>query len=142
MKSHTLAIMIAFGAIIAPAKPMIYIAILAIILDTFFGIWRSVKLEGWNSIKSRKLSTFISKSILYTGGILFTFFVERYIAADLLQLIVGIDLLLTKVVTLSCIVIEIMSINESYRDVTGINILTRFKKLVLRAKNEVDEIKK
>lgn len=30
-------------AIISPVKPMIYVALLAIIIDTFFGIWRSVK---------------------------------------------------------------------------------------------------
>ena len=141
MKSHTLAITIALGAIIAPAKPMIYIALLAIFLDTAFGIWKSVKLKGWKSIKSRRLSVSISKSLLYSGAILFAFFIEKYIAADLLQLIVGVDLLLTKVVTLFCIITEIKSINESYEDVTGVNIWTKFKNMVIRAKDEVDEIK-
>ena len=128
-------------AIISPVKPMIYIAIFAILLDTMFGIWRSVKKSGWGSIKSRKLSHTISKSFLYTLAIMFVFLVEKYIAADLVAEFISIELIMTKVVALGCVFVEILSINENYEAVTGKNIIKSLKNFVLRAKEEADKFK-
>jgi len=76
MKAKLLLMITSMLAVIAPVFPMIYIAILAILIDTGFGVWRSVKKGGWKSIKSRRLSHVISKSLLYSGAILFTFLIE------------------------------------------------------------------
>lgn len=128
-------------AVISPVFPMIYIAILAILIDTAFGIWRSVKKGGWKSIRSRRLSHVISKSLLYSGAILFTFLIEKYIAADLIAQFVAIDLVMTKVIAFFCVVVEVKSINESYESVTGKNMLKALRVFITRAKEEADKLK-
>ena len=141
MKTKLLLICSSFLAVISPIKPLIYVAVLAIILDTCFGIWRSVKINGYTSFRSRKLSHTISKTFLYSLAIVFVFFVEKYIAADLVAHFIAIDLILTKAVALFCVFTEVISINESYQSVTGRNILKSLKSFVLRAKEEADKIK-
>lgn len=128
-------------AVISPVFPMIYIAILAILIDTAFGIWRSVKKGGWKSIRSRRLSHVISKSLLYSGAILFTFLIEKYIAADLIAQFVAVDLVMTKVIAFFCVVVEVKSINESYESVTGKNMLKALRVFITRAKEEADKLK-
>jgi hypothetical protein len=128
-------------AVISPVFPMIYIAILAILIDTGFGIWRSVKKGGWKSIRSRRLSHVISKSLLYSGAILFTFLIESYIAKDLIAQFIAVDLVMTKVIAFFCVVVEVKSINESYESVTGKNMLKALREFITRAKEEADKLK-
>lgn len=141
MKAKLLLMIASMLAVIAPVFPMIYIAILAILIDTGFGVWRSVKKGGWKSIKSRRLSHVISKSLLYSGAILFTFLIEKYIAADLIAQFVAVDLVMTKVIAFFCVVVEVKSINESYESVTGKNMLKALRGFVTRAKEEADKLK-
>lgn len=128
-------------SVLAPVKPLIFIAILAIILDTCFGIWRSVKKSGWASIRSRRLSHTISKSLLYSGAIVFIFLLEKYVIADVLGHFIAVDLVLTKMFTFFCVVTEVKSINESYHSVTGINVWQKFLAFVKRSKEQLDELK-
>lgn len=84
MKSKLSILAFSTIAILAPVKPLVLVAILAIILDTCFGIWRSVKKNGWTSIRSRRLSHTISKSLLYSGAIVFIYLMEKYVVSDIL----------------------------------------------------------
>lgn len=140
MRTKLLLLTTSFLAVLSPVKPMIYVALLAIFLDTIFGIWRSIKKGGWKAIRSRRLSHVISKSLLYCGSILFIFLVEKYIAADLLAHFISIDLVMTKIVAFFCVTVEIKSINESYESVTGKNLLKSLKEFVTRAKEEADQL--
>lgn len=140
MKTKLLLLATSIIAVLSPVKPMIYVALLAIMLDTSFGVWRSVKKGGWKAIKSRRLSHVISKSLLYCGSILFIFLVEKYIAADLLAHFISVDLVMTKIVAFFCVAVEIKSINESYESVTGKNLLKSLRGFVTRAKEEADKL--
>lgn len=140
MKTKLTLLATSFLAVISPVKPMVYVAILAIMLDTGFGIWRSVKKGGWKSIRSRKLSHVISKSLLYSGSILFSFLIEKYIASDLIAKFISIDLVMTKMVAFFCVAVEVKSINESYESVTGKNILKSLREFVTRAKEEAEKL--
>lgn len=128
-------------SVLAPVKPLVFIAVLAIILDTCFGIWRSVKKSGWSSIRSRRLSHTISKSLLYSGAIVFIFLLEKYVVADILGHFIAVDLVLTKMFTFFCVVTEIKSINESYFSVTGVNVWDKFIAFVKRSKEQLEELK-
>lgn len=141
MKTKLALMITSMLAVIAPVFPMIYIAILAILIDTGFGVWRSVKKGGWKAIKSRRLSHVISKSLLYSGSILFTFLIEKYIAADLIAHFISIDLIMTKIIAFFCVIVEIKSINESYESVTGKNVLKSLREFITRAKEEADKLK-
>jgi phage-related holin len=127
--------------ILAPVKPMVLMAVATIILDMGFGVWRSVKKNGWASIRSRRLSNTISKSLLYSGAIVFIFMLEKFILADLLGYFIRVDLLLTKAFTAFCVFTEMKSINENYFSVTGINVWEKFMQFVKRSKEQVEELK-
>jgi len=141
MKSKLGLFLMAMLSVLAPVKPMVAIAIMFIWCDMFFGIWRSVKLGGWKSIRSRRLSSTISKSLLYSGSIVAIFLMEKFVLADILGMFVKVDLILTKAFTFFCVMVEIKSINESYYDITGKNILQSFKQFLTRSKQQFNEFK-
>jgi len=126
MKTKLVLFVFALFSVLAPVKPMVLIAVLTIILDMCFGIWRSVRKNGWVSIRSRRLSNTISKSLLYSGAIVFIFLLEKFVIADILAYFISVDLILTKAFTFFCVFTEVKSINENYFSVTGINVWDRF----------------
>ena len=140
MKTKSL-ILLSMVSVLAPVQPMVLMAVFTIILDMCFGIWRSVKKNGWASIRSRRLSNTISKSLLYSGAIVFIFLLEKYVLSDLLGYFISVDLLLTKAFTAFCVFTEVKSINESYYSVTGINVWDKFIAFVKRSKEQVEELK-
>ena len=138
MKQTTLAIFASLFTVLAPVQPLVLVAILAIFIDTIFGVWRSVKKNGWTSFKSRRLSDTLGKATLYSGGIVFTFLIEKFIAGDIIAHFIAVELIMTKFVAFFCVVVEVKSINESYESVTGKNILAAMRKFVTRSKQELD----
>jgi hypothetical protein len=141
MKTNLTLLGLSFLSILAPVTPMVLIAICFIWLDLVVGIWRSVKLKGWKSIRSRGFARTVSKSLIYSGGIVAVFMLEKYVIADLIGLFVSVDLVLTKAFTFFCIFIELKSINESYFDVTKKDVLKSFKEFITAKKQEWDEFK-
>ena len=138
MKNTTLAIFASLFTVLAPVQPLVLVAILAIFIDTIFGVWRSVKKNGWSSFKSRRLSDTLGKAALYSGGIVFTFLIEKFIAGDIVAHFISVELIMTKFVAFFCVIVEVKSINESYESVTGKNILAAMRKFVTRSKEELD----
>jgi hypothetical protein len=141
MKHTTLAIFASLFTVLAPVQPLVLVAILAIFIDTIFGVWRSVKKNGWTSFKSRRLSDTLGKAALYSGGIVFTFLIEKFIAGDIIANFIAVELIMTKFVAFFCVIVEVKSINESYESVTGKNILAAMRKFVTRSKAELDNWK-
>jgi len=141
MKTKLTLFVFSLMTILAPVKPMVLMAVATIILDMGFGVWRSVKKNGWASIRSRRLSNTISKSLLYSGAIVFIFLLEKFVLADLLAYFISVDLLLTKAFTAFCVFTEVKSINENYFSVTGINVWEKFMQFVKRSKEQVEELK-
>jgi len=141
MKTNSALFVFSLFAVLAPVKPMVLMAVATIILDMGFGIWRSVKKNGWASIRSRRLSNTISKSLLYSGAVVFIFLLEKFVLSDLLAYFISVDLLLTKAFTAFCVFTEVKSINENYFSVTGINVWEKFMQFVKRSKEQVEELK-
>ena len=48
----------------APIQGLLIAVAFGIFLDTFTGIFKSIKLNGWRSIRSRRLSHIVSKMLL------------------------------------------------------------------------------
>ena len=141
MKTKILLFVFALFSVLAPVKPMVLIAVLTIILDMCFGIWRSVRKNGWVSIRSRRLSNTISKSLLYSGAIVFIFLLEKFVISDILAYFISVDLVLTKAFTFFCVFTEVKSINENYFSVTGINVWDRFIQFIKRGKEQLEDLK-
>jgi len=141
MKTNISIILLSICTVLTPIVPLVLIAVVAIILDTCFGIWKSIRKGGWKSIRSRRLSHTISKTLLYSGAIVFVFLLEKYVVADILGHFIAIDLLMTKAFTTFCVYTEIKSINESYFSVTGINVWDKFKSFAKRSKETLEDLK-
>jgi hypothetical protein len=129
-------------AFFMPITGMVLAVGFAIFLDTITGIWKSRK--NGVPISSRRLSAVISKMFLYQLTIILFFLIDYFILNDILKTIFTTELLLTKVLSLVLISIEVVSINENYKAVRGIDLWASLKKLLSRAKelkNDTDEIR-
>ena len=125
-----------------PITGMVLAVGFSIFLDTITGIWKSRK--NGVPIRSRRLSAVISKMFLYQLTIILFFLIDWFILNDILKSIFTTELLLTKVLSLVLISIEVVSINENYKAVRGIDLWASLKKLLSRAKelkNDTDEIR-
>ena len=141
MKSYLTALVLSIGTIFAPIIPLILISFSAIILDLYFGIWKTVRLHGWKAVRSRRMSDTITKTLLYVGAIVMIFLAEKFILTDVLTNYTKIDHLLTKGFTLFCLLTEAKSINESYYSVTGKNLWKNLVIFIQRARQEEDKLK-
>jgi hypothetical protein len=111
-----------------------------IAIDTFTGIWKAKKLK--EKITSRKLSSIISKLALYEITVIMFFFIDRFILNDIILTFFSVPFMLTKVTALVLASIEVMSINENYKVVKGIDLWQSMKLLFSRAKDIKDDIDK
>ena len=125
-----------------PITGMVLAVGFSIFLDTITGIWKSRK--NGVPIRSRRLSAVISKMFLYQLTIILFFLIDWFILNEILKSIFTTELLLTKVLSLVLISIEVVSINENYKAVRGVDLWASLKQLLSRAKelkNDSDEIR-
>jgi hypothetical protein len=115
----------------------------AIVLDTVTGIFKSVKLKGWKSVRSRKLSNIVSKMALYEVCILFLFLMDKYLLNEFIIRSFGITYMFTKICAILLIFVELVSIKENVEETFNISLWDILKKAFLRAKEvrkNIDEI--
>lgn len=112
----------------------------AVILDTFTGIFKSIKLKGWSSIRSKKLSHIVSKMLLYEICILLLFVIDKFILNEFMLKWLGVNYMFTKVCAILLIFIELVSIKENIEEAYNIEIWKMLKKAFLRAKEVKDDI--
>lgn len=116
----------------------------AIILDTFTGIFKSIKLGGLKSIRSRTLSNVISKMALYEICIVFLFIIDRFVLNEFIKQAFGFEFMFTKICSILLIFVELVSIKENIEESFGIDIWNMLKKAFNRAKeikSDFNEIK-
>ncbi len=94
-----------------PAKVFLMIIGMIVFADTIFGIYTSVKLNGWKSFSSTKLFNFAVKTFFYGGSVCFLYVIDYFIIG--VDGMFGISLISTKVITLFYIYIECKSIDEN-----------------------------
>jgi len=117
----------------------------AIILDTFTGIFKSIKLEGLQSIRSRKLSNVISKMALYEICIVFLFLIDKFVLNEFIQHAFGFDFMFTKICAILLIFVELVSIKENIEASFKVDIWQLLKTAFNRAKEikaDFNEIKR
>ena len=130
LKSSIYAIFAIFIAFLTPIVPLILIVGCAIFLDTFIAIYKAYKLN--ETITSKKLSSIVSKMVLYQCAIIGFFCIEKYILGDFTLMFTNIPLILTKLVTTTLLFIEGQSIVENYSAISGINLFNKFKEMLDR----------
>lgn len=115
-----------------PISGLFLLVGLCIALDTISGLWKSYKLKI--KISSRKLSTIISKMMLYQITLILFYLIDNFILNQIMLKFFSVPLMLTKIVALILISIELMSLNENVIAVKGLNLWEAMKSLFARAK--------
>ena len=144
MRTFLLQLLAALLLFFAPIQQLVMAVGLAIMLDTFTGIYKSVKLGGWRSIRSRKLSNIISKMVLYEVSIIILYPIDKFLLNELFLNILSVQFFSTKVACVLLILVELTSIKENIEAALKINIWQVLKKAINRAKElkgDIEEIK-
>jgi hypothetical protein len=142
MHANWLKLTATIGAFLMPISGLLFLVGFVIVLDTITGVWKSVK----NKVKitSRGLSAIISKMLLYEVTVILFYMIDKFILNNIILQFFSVDLLLTKVLALILVSIEVMSINENYKAVKGLDLWQAMKNLFSRAKEikkDLDEIR-
>ena len=132
IKQSLVQILTVIGAFFLPISGILFLIGFAIMVDTITGIWKAKKLGI--TITSRKLSTIISKMMLYEVAVIGFYLIDFWILNDIILKFFSVPLMLTKILSLILVSIEVMSINENYKAVKGIDIWQGMKNLFARAK--------
>jgi len=144
MRTFLLQLLAALLLFFAPIQQLVMAVGLAILLDTFTGIYKSVKLGGWKSIRSRKLSNIISKMVLYEVSIIVLYPIDKFLLNELFLNILSVQFFSTKVACVLLILVELTSIKENVEAALKINIWQVLKRAISRAKElkgDIDDIK-
>ena len=122
--------------------PIVGILILiaaSVILDTITGIWKAKKLK--QPITSRRLSAIISKILLYEATVMLFYAMDYFLLNDIVISFFSIELLTTKVLALTMVSIEVISINENYKAIYQKDLWDALKNLFARAKEVTSDFK-
>jgi hypothetical protein len=144
MKTYLLNALAGLLLFFTPIQGLVITVGMIVILDTFTGIFKSIKLKGWSSIRSRILSNIISKMLLYEICIVLLFPIDKFLLNDLLIHIISVKYFATKLVCIVIILIEGTSIKENIEEAMNVNIWKLIKNILSRAKevkHDIDEIK-
>jgi hypothetical protein len=126
------------GAFFLPISGILFLIGFSILVDTLTGLWKSKKLKI--KITSRKLSAVISKLFLYELAVIGFYLIDFWILNDIILKFFSVPLMLTKILSLVLVSIEVISINENYKAVKGIDIWQSMKLLFARAKEIKNDI--
>lgn len=114
----------------------------AILLDTITGIFKSIKMDGYKSIKSRKLSNVISKMALYEICILLLFVIDKFVLNEFAHKAFGFEYIFTKICAILLIFVELVSIKENIEASFNVDIWALLKKAFNRANDIKSDINK
>ena len=124
---------------LAPIKGMVLLVIMAISIDTIFGIYYAIKNKDY---QSDKLFNVVVKTFFYSFSVLFAFIVSKVIFDSELF---GIKYLSVKLVTAFWIYIEMKSIDETSVKLGNKPFVEVIRSLMKRAKEfkkDLNELKK
>jgi hypothetical protein len=112
---------------------------LFILCDTILGIWAAIK-RG-ERITSRKLGNIVPKMLLYQGAVLVGYVLDHLLLGEFVSYVFNIDMLITKLIAMTLIFIESVSLNENMECITGKNIFKSFKDMITRTAKIKGQIK-
>ncbi len=140
IKKELLTLLTIICSFFLPISGILGLLFALILTDTATGIWKAKHLK--EKITSRKLSTVISKLVLYELAVVLFYLIDYYILNDIILTFFSVPLMLTKILALVLASIEIMSISENWRIVKGVNLWQSAKLLFARAKEVKDDLNK
>tara|TARA_R100000734_G_scaffold5201_1_gene4531 strand:- start:947 stop:1354 length:408 start_codon:yes stop_codon:yes gene_type:complete len=126
-------------SLLLPIYDIILLVGFAVFLDTITGVWSAIKTK--QKITSRALSSIVSKTLLYEATLILFYLMDVTILNSIVKSIFSVDLLTTKILALTLLSVEIVSINENYKKVMKIDLWSALKNLFSRAKEITSDVK-
>jgi hypothetical protein len=127
------------GTFLAPISGILYTLLFFTLLDTIFGIYRVIKMEGVKSLKSTKLFNVVVKLFFYLGATIGMFFIDKFILNG--TKIMNIEFILTKAMAVSFIYIEVKSMDETSVKLGNRSIWVIFSEMIHKFKKIKKDIK-
>ena len=128
--NHLNSLLLTIVAILSPIKALLLTVGFLIVADFIFGICRAyIKKE---TINSRKMSNTIGKIILYNIAIISVYFLDRYLICSGLNL--------EKVVAALIGIVEIKSLDESFKTLFNWSIWDLLKKTIQRGSSNTKDL--
>lgn len=140
MKTYLNYILTGLALFFAPIQGLLIAVGIGIFLDTFTGVFKSIKLNGWVSIRSRRLSHVISKMLLYQLTIIMLYIIDKFLLNEFVTQHFTIQFMFTKLVAILLIFIELVSIKENIEAALKIDVWKMLKNLLNRAKEVKEDI--
>ena len=122
-----------------PIYGILILIFFCIVFDTITGIWKAKKTK--TPVTSRRLSAIISKVLLYEATVMLFYLMDYYLLNDIVMTFFSVELLTTKILALVLVSVEVISINENYKAVKGIDLWASLKNLFARAKEVTQDFK-
>lgn len=133
------ALLVSILSFFIPIVPLLLLVGLFILSDTILGVWAAKK-RG-EKITSRKLGNIIPKMLLYQGAVIIGYTLDKLLLEEFIMLVFNIDMMVTKLIAMTLIFIETLSLNENIECISGKNIFKAFKQMITRASKLKQEIK-
>lgn len=121
-----------FLVFVIPINGLIILISFAVILDTIFAIYVSVKQKGWSSFTSTKLFNIVVKTFFYMSTILLAYLIDTHICEGKL---LDIQNLISKTITFVWLYIEIKSIDETSQKLGNKSFGILLKELISKSKD-------
>jgi hypothetical protein len=139
MKNFLLTMLTIIGTFIAPIQSLILMLISFILLDTFVGIYVSVKINGWKSFSSNKLFNIVVKSFFYVISVVLVLMIDKFVFGGK---VFGISYLLSKGMSIFWTYIEVKSLDEHSQRLGNRSFWELVKELVKKVMSVKKDIKK
>jgi len=138
-KLYSMQLLAIVSSFFLPIYGILILIFFCIVFDTITGIWKAKKTK--TPVTSRRLSAIISKILLYEATVMLFYLMDFYLLNDIVMTFFSIELLTTKILALVLVSLELISINENYRIVKGIDLWASLKNLFARAKEVTSDFK-
>jgi hypothetical protein len=124
---------------LAPIQALLLMMIGFIVIDTLLAIYATIKINGMASFKSNKLFNVVVKSFFYCSSIVMAFAIDKYIMSGTLF---GIEMLLSKAMSVFWIYIEVKSIDETSINLGNRSFWVIIKEMIAKIGKLKTDIKK
>jgi len=138
-KLYSMELLAIVSSFFLPIYGILILIFFCIVFDTITGIWKAKKTK--TPVTSRRLSAIISKVLLYEATVMLFYLMDFYLLNDIVMTFFSVELLTTKILALVLVSIEVISINENYKAVKGIDLWASLKNLFARAKEVTSDFK-
>jgi hypothetical protein len=125
--------------LLAPIQGLLIAVSVAIAIDTLLGVFKTVKLNGWQSFKSKNLGNIVGKLILYQSSLILIYIIDYNLLSEFFKLWFSIPLFFTKIVAIILIFIEMVSVKENFEEAFKVDVFALLKSALSRTKDLKDE---